>query len=73
MPNSITFPEMEMMNVNPALVLFEANGFKIMQPDTMEVNRSLSGFADLLQRIGHWEIARKFARILGALIQTETN
>ena len=71
--NSITLPEMEMMSVNPALLLFEANGFKIMQPDTMELNRSLSGFADLLQRIGHWEIARKFSLILRELIQTETN
>ena len=67
------FPEMALLEVNPAMLLFEANGFKLGKPAAIEASGALCGLTDLLQRIGHWEIARKFGSILGALIHNEAN
>ena len=39
---------------------------------TLEVG-TLCSLTDTLQRIGHWNIARKFAGILGNLVHTETD
>ncbi|EXJ56848.1 hypothetical protein A1O7_07192 [Cladophialophora yegresii CBS 114405] len=68
---STEYPEFKLIGVNPALLLFQASGYKHGKPTTTETNASLSGLTDLLRRIGHWEIARRFAAILGALLHDE--
>ena len=67
------FAEIRLLDVNPALLLFEANGFRHGKPTAIEASGALCGLTDLLQRVGHWEIARKFGQILGALIHSETD
>ena len=69
--DNLDFPELRMLGVNPALLLFQANGYRHGRPTAIEVNGALCGLTDLLRRIGHWEIARKFAAILGALLHNE--
>lgn len=69
--DGLDFPEFKIVGVNPALLLFQANGYKHGRPSTTEINAALSGLTDLLRRIGHWEIARRFAAILGALLHNE--
>ncbi|ETI26138.1 hypothetical protein G647_02915 [Cladophialophora carrionii CBS 160.54] len=69
--DSTEYPEFKLIGVNPALLLFQASGYKHGKPTTTETNASLSGLTDLLRRIGHWEIARRFAAILGALLHNE--
>ncbi|KAI1630221.1 early growth response protein [Exophiala viscosa] len=68
---NLEFPEFKLLGVNPALLLFQANGYKHGRPTAAEVNAALCGLTDLLRRIGHWEIARRFAAILGALLHDE--
>lgn len=68
---TLEWPEFKMISVNPALLLFQASGYKHGKPNTTETNASLSALTDLLRRIGHWEIARRFAAILGALLHNE--
>lgn len=70
-PDTLDFPEFKLVNVNPAVLLFQANGYKHGRPSAMEINAALCGLTDLLRRIGHWEIARRFAAILGALLHNE--
>ncbi|EXJ82935.1 hypothetical protein A1O3_06752 [Capronia epimyces CBS 606.96] len=70
---SLDFPEFKLLGVNPSLLLFQANGYKHGRPTTTEVNATLCGLTDLLRRIGHWEIARRFAAILGALLHNEAD
>lgn len=70
---SLDFPEFKLLGVNPALLLFQANGYKYGRPTTTEINAALCGLTDLLRRIGHWEIARRFAAILGALLHNEAD
>ncbi|KAK0262732.1 hypothetical protein LTR35_017660 [Friedmanniomyces endolithicus] len=65
---SLTFPEAAVLGVDPSTLLFEANGYKHGRPTPVEVNEVICRFADLLQRLGHWEIARKFASIIDALV-----
>ncbi|KAE8315349.1 fungal-specific transcription factor domain-containing protein [Aspergillus transmontanensis] len=62
------FPEFACLNVNCQALLFESNGFKISRPKIKE-SSTLSGLADLLRRIGHWEISRKFADQLARMMQ----
>ena len=68
---NLEFSEFKLLGVNPALLLFQANGYKHGRPTAAEVNAALCGLTDLLRRIGHWEIARRFAAILGALLHNE--
>ncbi len=68
----LDFPEIKLLGINASLHLFEANGFKTGKPSAIE-SSTLCGLTDLLQRIGHWEIARRFAAILGSLIHGETD
>ncbi|KIW22900.1 uncharacterized protein PV07_11148 [Cladophialophora immunda] len=70
---ALEFPEFKTIGVNPALLLFQASGYKHGKPTTTETNAALSGLTDLLRRIGHWEIARRFAAILGALLHNEAD
>lgn len=71
--DGLDFPEFKIVGVNPGLLLFQANGYKHGRPTTAETNAALSGLTDLLRRIGHWEIARRFAAILGALLHNEAD
>ncbi|KAK3669195.1 hypothetical protein LTR78_010930 [Recurvomyces mirabilis] len=64
---SLSFPEATVLGVNPSTLLFEAHGYKYGKPTSMEANEVICRFADLLQRLGHWEIARKYASIIEAL------
>jgi hypothetical protein len=68
---NLDFPEFKLFGVNPAVLLFQANGYKHGGPSSTEINAALCGLTDLLRRIGHWEIARRFAAILGALLPNE--
>lgn len=70
-PDNLDYPEFKHVGVNPAALLFQANGYKHGRPSAMEINAALCGLTDLLRRIGHWEIARRFAAILGALLHNE--
>ena len=69
---TLDFPEIRLLGVNPAALLFESNGFRREKPRNVHASGALCGLIDLLQRIGHWEIARRFASILGALVHQET-
>ena len=71
MRESLDFPEIRLLGVNSAALLFESNGFRRETPKNVNASGALCGLADLLQRIGHWEIARKFGPILAALIHQE--
>lgn len=70
-PDNLDYAEFKLVGVNPAVLLFQANGYKHGRPSAMEINAALCGLTDLLRRIGHWEIARRFAAILGALLHNE--
>lgn len=70
-PEHLDFPEFKIVGVNPATLLFQANGYK-HGPSATEINAALCGLTDLLRRIGHWEIARRFAAILAALLHDES-
>ncbi|KAK5687755.1 hypothetical protein LTS10_001895 [Elasticomyces elasticus] len=69
-PNS---PEFEAMGLHASRLLFEAHRYRHGKPTSFVANEILCRFIDLLQRVGHWEIARKFALILRALVQGERN
>ena len=69
----LNFPKMALLEVNLAMLLFKANGFKLGKPAAIEARGALCGWTGLLQHIGHWEITRKFGSILGALIHNEAN
>jgi len=66
------FPEVKILNINPFQHLFEASGFKKGKPTVVEAS-PLCGLTDMLHRLGHWDIARRFARILGLLIHGDTD
>jgi hypothetical protein len=67
----LDFAEFKLVAVNPAGLLFQASGYKHGRPNTTEINATVCGLVDMLKRIGHWEIARRFAVILGALVHNE--
>jgi hypothetical protein len=66
------FPEVKILSINPFQHLFEASGFKKAKPTVVEAS-PLCGLTDMLHRLGHWDIARRFARILGLLIHGDTD
>lgn len=67
LPNVMDFPELSKLGVNCQRVLFEANGFKSLRPKALE-SSTFCGLVDILERIGHWGISRKFASILRLLV-----
>jgi hypothetical protein len=69
--DNVEFPEVRLMGFQPAEVIFEINGFRRQRPAPLKAV-TLCALYDLLQRIGHWEIARVFAKILGLLIHGES-
>lgn len=64
----VNYPELRILDVDEAALLREAKGYK--KGTDLEIG-PFCGLVDLLQRIGHWEIARKFASLLGALVHAE--
>ncbi len=62
------FPELQLLDADIPSLLREA---KSGSSGDVEIG-PLCGLVDLLQRIGHWEISRTFASILGALLQAES-
>lgn len=64
----VDIPELRMLDVDEAALLREANGTK--KGSNLEIG-PFCVLVDLLQRIGHWEIARKFASLLGAVVYAE--
>lgn len=61
------------MDVDPSLpetstLLFEAHDYRTSRPQTSE-SSTLCGLVDLLHRIGHWRLSRKFAEQLSFLLK----
>lgn len=73
MADDLELPEMDAIGVNAGFTLFESNGFKYGKLQPIEASGPVCALTDLLQRIGHWEIARKFAKILGTLISNTSD
>ena len=65
---SVDFPEFHLLDASVLSLLKEARGGSSTDIET----GALYGLADLLQRVGHWEISRTFACILRALLQAES-
>ena len=63
--HSVTFPELQLVGADVTLLLKEAKS------RSSEIG-PLYALVDILQRVGHWEISRTFASILGALLQAES-
>ena len=65
------FQEIRMLGHNANMLLYEMNGCKHSGPTMIEANEILCRFIDLLQKIGHWEIARRFATIVRTLVHKD--
>ncbi|ETN41350.1 uncharacterized protein HMPREF1541_03285 [Cyphellophora europaea CBS 101466] len=65
-----TFPELQLFDTNVTSSIRTA---REPQSTGGDGSKSVYNFVDLLQRIGHWQISRKFASILSVLIHTETS
>ncbi|TKA60780.1 hypothetical protein B0A55_12546 [Friedmanniomyces simplex] len=61
-PTSVEYPELRLLGLDSDVWSHGTGGF------LLEINDVLCRLADLLQRLGHWEIARKFAAIIGELV-----
>ena len=67
-PPDPRFPELQLLDADVSSLLREV---KRSSSTDVEIG-PLCGLVDLLQRIGHWEISRTFASILGVLLQAES-
>lgn len=65
---NVEFPEFSRLKINSQALLFEANGYRTSRPKTSE-SSTLCGLVDLLHRIGHWGLSRKFAEQLSFLLK----
>ena len=65
---SVVFPELQLLDADVSSLLREV---KSGSSADVEIG-PLCGLVDLLQRIGHWEISRTFASILGVVLQAES-
>ncbi|EXJ79168.1 hypothetical protein A1O3_08669 [Capronia epimyces CBS 606.96] len=63
----LDFPEIELLGYNPSAILFELHGFRPHR-GAPYATAVLCAMYDLLQRVGHWDIAREFSRTLGSLL-----
>ncbi|PBP25602.1 hypothetical protein BUE80_DR003458 [Diplocarpon rosae] len=63
-------PEIEMFNIDPLQYLPGANGYGTGKPLVSEA-ATLGRLTDLLEQVGHWGIARRFAVIFRSLIYGE--
>ncbi|CZT11130.1 uncharacterized protein RCO7_05569 [Rhynchosporium graminicola] len=64
---SFNIPEVKMFNIDPMQYIPAVNGFGTGKPQLTEA-ATLCRLADLLDQIGRWGLARRFARILRGLI-----
>ena len=64
------FPEIKMLGTSPSLHLPDTNNFRLGKLSPFH-SSTLCRLTDHLQRLGHWEIARKFALILETLIHRD--
>ena len=69
---SLDFPEIRALDIIPEQYLFEVSGFQKGKPSVIEAS-PLCRLTDMLHKVGHWEIARRYARILGLLIHGDTD
>lgn len=67
LPVTAHFPEFGGLRIDCQKLLFEANSFKSVRPNVEEC-RTLYALIDVLERIGHWGISRKFAAILRVMV-----
>jgi len=65
---STKFSDLEQLGVDAPSLLFETQGFKHARPSDPETNVILCTAADILRRLGHFEISRKYSTILSELI-----
>ncbi len=68
----LEIPEIKLFNISSVQHLFDSAGSNKGKPKLIEAS-PLSGLMDMLYRIGHWGISRRFARILGLLIHGITD
>ena len=66
--DDVEFPEFSRMKINSLALLFEAHSYRISKPKVSE-SSTLCGLVDLLHRIGHWGLSRKFAGQLTFLLK----
>lgn len=66
--SDIAFPEFSFLKLNSQALLFEANGYRVSRPKTSE-SSTLCGLVDLLHRIGHWGLSRKFGEQMNVLLK----
>lgn len=64
----MNFPEISLLKMNGEALLFEANGYRKSKPKASE-SSTLCGLVDLLHRIGHWGLSRKFAEVFNILLE----
>lgn len=67
----LRFQEIAMLGHNASTLVYEMHGLKHNRPTNVEANEVLCRFIDLLQRIGHWEIAHRFAGIVRTLVYND--
>ena len=70
---NLNFPEFQLLDADAPSLLREANGYENGLASEVEVMSLICGLGDLLHRIGHWGVSRKFASILEVLIHAESN
>lgn len=66
----LDFPEIKMLGTHPTLSLPDTNNSRPGKLSPFD-SSTLCRLTDHLQRVGHWEIARKFALILETLIHSD--
>ena len=66
----VDFPEIKMLGTNPIICLPDTNNSRPGKLSPFH-SSTLCRLTDHLQRVGHWEIARKFALILETLIHRD--
>ena len=66
-------PEFPLLEVDISALLREATGYQSSSASSpYDTTSAIYGLCDLLRRVGHWEISRKFASIVTVLMQNES-
>jgi hypothetical protein len=63
----LSLPEMKLLDTSNVMYIFEQQRSRVDKLSAIEAG-ALCNITDLLQRIGHWEIARKYASTLESLM-----
>ena len=65
--------EFPLLEVDLLALLREASGYQSSSASSpVDTTSTIYGLCDLLRRVGHWEISRKFASIVTVLMQNES-